>query len=50
MRIARDEQKPYFLLKGYKTGAAKKPKSALSTDSIYTWTWDNLKKLIAGGR
>jgi len=24
--------------------------AALSADKMYTWTWDNLKKLIAGGR
>jgi hypothetical protein len=50
VRIAREEKKPYFLLKGYSEGTAKKPKSALSSDKIYPWTWENLKKLIKGGR
>ena len=50
MRIARDESKPYFLLGGRASGTNKKPTAALSSDKIYEWTWDNLKKLIAGGR
>lgn len=48
--IAREEKKPYFLLAGRADGGNKKPTAALSSDKIYTWTWDNLKKLIAGGR
>jgi hypothetical protein len=50
VEIARDEKKPYFLLAGRADGGNKKPKSALSTDNLYTWTWDNLKKLIDGQR
>lgn len=48
--IAREEEKPYFLLKGRATGAVKKPAAAFAADKIYDWTWDNLKTLIAGGR
>ncbi|HEV3072392.1 MAG TPA: TIR domain-containing protein [Solirubrobacteraceae bacterium] len=48
--IARDEEKPYFLLAGRASGNNKKPTVALSTDKMYNWTWDNLKTLIAGGR
>lgn len=48
--IAREEKKPYFLLGGRASGTNKKPKAALSTDMIYNWTWDNLKKLIDGQR
>jgi hypothetical protein len=50
LRIARDEAKPYFLLHGRATGTVKKPTSALATDKVYDWTWDNLKLLIAGNR
>jgi hypothetical protein len=48
--IAQSLEKPYFLLAGYKDAANKKPATALAADKMYTWTWDNLKKLIAGGR
>lgn len=48
--IARDERKPYFLLNGRPNATCKKPTAALDSDKIYSWTWDNLKKLIAGGR
>lgn len=50
IRIARSEGKPYFLLDGRPNGTARKPAAALDGDKIYNWTWDNLKKLIAGGR
>ena len=50
VRIAQEEEKPYFLLEGRAKGTPRKPKSALSTDKIYEWTWPNLKKLIAGAR
>lgn len=50
IRIARSESKPYFLLAGRATGTNKKPTAALSTDKMYEWTWDNLKKLIGGAR
>jgi len=48
--IAREEKKPYFLLAGRASGVNKKPSAALSSDKLYTWTWDNLKKLIGGAR
>jgi hypothetical protein len=48
--IAQSEKKSYFLLKGYSNKACKKPKTALGSDKIYDWTWDNLKKLIGGSR
>lgn len=50
LEITQNENKPYFLLWGRKDKTCKKPKSAKSTDSIYNWTWDNLKKLIQGDR
>ena len=50
IEIARDEEKPYFLLAGRASGKNKKPTAALSADKIYNWTWDNLKTFIAGGR
>ena len=50
LTIAREEKKPYFLLWGRKDKECKKPKSALASDKIYKWTWDNLKKLIGGNR
>jgi hypothetical protein len=50
VEIAREEDKPYFLLNGRASGTNHKPATALSADKIYDWTWPNLKKLIAGGR
>lgn len=48
--ISQEEEKPYFLLAGRASGKNKKPKAAKSSDSIYKWTWENLKKLIHGKR
>ena len=50
LAITREEQKPYFLLWGRPHRDCKKPATALRTDKIYKWTWDNLKVLIEGGR
>jgi hypothetical protein len=50
LNIARAEQKPYFLLWGRSSKTCTKPTTALSTDKIYSWTWDNLKSLIGGAR
>ena len=50
IKIAQEESIPYFLLKGYTDKDCLKPTAAKSTDKLYNWTWDNLKKLIGGGR
>lgn len=48
--IARDEDKPYFLLAGRSSGTNQRPSSALAADKVYEWTWENVKTLVAGGR
>jgi MTH538 TIR-like domain (DUF1863) len=48
--ITQEEEIPYFLLAGYSDKQCKKPKTAKSTDKLYKWTWDNLKRLIGGAR
>lgn len=50
LKIAQEEKVPYFLLYGRSDKDCVKPTAALSTDKMYKWTWDNLKKLIGGGR
>lgn len=50
LRIAQEEEKPYFLLRGRSLKACKKPAAAKTTDKMYPWTWDNLKALIGGNR
>jgi len=50
LAIARELNKPYFLLGGRKDGRNRKPTTALSTDKVYDWTWPNLKLLVAGNR
>lgn len=48
--ITREERKPYFLLRGRPKKTCTKPGMTLQTDKVYDWTWENLKRLIAGGR
>lgn len=48
--IARDKGKPYFLLAAYGDKDCTKPSSALTSDRVYKWTWDNLKALVGGAR
>jgi hypothetical protein len=50
LKITREEKKPYFLLWGRSEKNCTKPNTALISDKIYKWTWDNLKKLIGGAR
>ena len=50
LTIAKDKNKPYFLLAAYADKACTKPTSAASVDKVYKWTWDNLKLLIGGSR
>src|SRR6266705_1087134 len=50
LAIAREEKRPYFLLYGRSDKTCTKPTTALESDKMYKWTWDNLKTLIAGGR
>ena len=46
--FAREEGIDYFLLKGRPDHPCIRPGMALRTDEMHTWTWDNLKDLIAG--
>ncbi len=48
--IAQEKGKPYFLLAAYADKTCRKPTSAKSSDKLYRWTWDNLKRLINGER
>jgi hypothetical protein len=50
LKIAQEEGVAYFLLQGYADKTCKKPKAAKGSDQMYKWTWDNLKKLVGGGR
>ena len=49
LKIAQEIGKDYFLLAAYKEDCSK-PSAAKSRDKLYSWTWDNLKILIGGGR
>jgi hypothetical protein len=50
LTITQEEKIPYFLLWGRGDKTCVKPKSATSTDKIYEWTWETLKRLIGGAR
>jgi hypothetical protein len=50
LSITKEEKKPYFLLWGRSGKNCTKPSTALETDKIYKWTWDNLKALVGGAR
>lgn len=45
VKIAQEENVPYFLLEGYSDKTCKKPLAA-SNSKMYSWTWNNLKALI----
>ena len=50
LTIAQEKNKPYFLLGAYANRTCTKPTSAMPSDKVYEWTWDNLKTLIKGWR
>ena len=50
LTIAKDKDKPYFLLAAYADKNCTKPTSAATGDKVYKWTWPNLKSLIGGSR
>lgn len=50
LQIAKEKNKPYFLLKAYSDKYCTLPSSASANDKLYRWTWQNLKDLIAGYR
>lgn len=50
LTIAKEKDKPYFLLAAYSDKNCSKPMNASSSDKVYKWTWDNLKALIGGAR
>lgn len=50
VKIAPEERIPYFLLWGRNGKTCVKPTAAKSTNTIYKWTWANLKELIGGAR
>ena len=50
LNIAKNENVPYFLIWGRSGKNCVKPSSALASDKIYKWTWDNLKALVNGAR
>ncbi|WP_422365987.1 TIR domain-containing protein [Pelagibius sp.] len=50
LQISREERKPYFLLWGRPNLTCTKPTTALGSDKVYKWTWDNLRALIGGAR
>ena len=50
LEIAQEKKKDYFLLAAYSDKTCTKPTTALLTDNLYKWTWDNLKALIGGAR
>lgn len=50
VNIAREEGIPYFLLWGRSDKNCTRPPSAVGTDKIYKWSWDNLKALVNGAR
>ena len=50
LTISREENKPYFLVRGRPNKKCKKPAQARKSDKIHKWTWDNLQLLVDGSR
>lgn len=46
LRIAQEEQKPYFFLWGRREGMCTRPAGARASDSMYSWTRETLQEQI----
>jgi hypothetical protein len=46
LRIAQEEQKPYFLLWGRRESMCTKPNAAKPKEGMYSWTWEILQNQI----
>jgi len=46
LRIAQEEQKPYFLLWGRRESMCTKPAGAKRDEGMYSWTWEILQNQI----
>ena len=46
LRIAREEERPYFLLWGRRELICTKPMTARSVDAMYSWTWEILQSQL----
>jgi hypothetical protein len=47
LRIAQEEQKPYFLLWGRREKMCTRPAGARPADAMYSWTWEILRNQIS---
>lgn len=50
LKIAQEENKPYFFLWGRSSKDCYKPSGAADSDKIYKWTWENVGALLGGDR
>ena len=46
LQLAKEERKRYYLLNAYNDSFARRPSSASPYETIYDWTWNNLKYLL----
>jgi hypothetical protein len=46
LRIAQEEEKPYFLLWGRRESMCTRPSGAKPADAMYSWTWEILRSQI----
>ena len=46
VRIAREEGKPVYFIKGRKDKDCKLPKAAVPTDPMLDWTWENIAAIL----
>ena len=50
VKIARQEAKPYILLRGRKSGSVRRPQGTWFWETVHPWTWDHLRALTATSR
>ena len=48
VEIARETGTPYYLLCGRKSGSVRRPQGTRFWETVYPWTWENLRVITTG--
>lgn len=50
LKIAREEGKHYFLLRGHKAGRVRRPPDTSSSERVHPWTWVTIRAMATRAR
>jgi hypothetical protein len=48
IEIARETGTPYYLLRGRKSDSVRRPQGTWFWETVYPWTWENMRAITTG--